>query len=243
MSLTKKDVKDIFLDILDSVKTVGSIKHESFVRRKKGTRKKSEKKLTNTYHNTMPFAFNLLLVITGKRLACMETTDSMIINSKVINEFKKIEKEFQDECLGFEYHSFKLKSKMKYIVIFFNTKKFTHKYVYDAISSFHVSTKTRKICPCLACNGGKAFVEQMRIILNYPNVDTDCLNGVYYVGIDVHYKRDYFLIINYRSMTYPDKTKLLKLYKDFNSILNSVGAKLEISISMHEHINDKTKKC
>lgn len=285
MSLTQKNVKDIFADLLGCIKIIGKTTPEKFPRfvrprsvkrsskkkstkkgskkkksTKKGSKKRSTKKRSiskrrplrspvgkkqtyvNSFSSTMPLVFNLLLVITGKRRACLETSESLIINTEVINECKKIEKEFEEENLGFEYYKFSYKKKSEYIIVFFNTKILKRKYVHDTIRMFNVKRKLRNICPCLACNGGKDFIDRMRVILNYPNADTDCKNAVYYINIYVQYKHYSFCIINYRSITTPNKEKLLVLYKDFTSILKSVGAKLYISISMHDTIDNNTVK-
>lgn len=239
----------IFKKIVPKFGTL-NVKYESFrvyMKRMKKMKKNKEKPLNDIYA-TWELVINLLLILTGKRKACLTNSNETIINPDIIKVFEEMIDLF-DGTLAFEWVCFVKNKRFDYQVIFYNTKLIKQKVVRDALDSYNPNLKHKSGCCCTSCNGGETYTKKLQKVLDYlcePMKKIDYNDYDYYnVSFLIQYKKMYLQPCYYMCSQKPSTKRLKDKFLDMKPVLDALNAKLEISISHHKspfRINNKTYK-
>jgi hypothetical protein len=240
---------NIFKKIVPKFGTLTPIKYSSYnSRRKKVSKKKlAVKRPINGMYSTMNLIINLLLVLSGKRKACLVNSQEMQVTEAVITAFKEMIDMF-DGTLAFEWVCF-LKNKFyNYQIIFYNTHLISQKIVRDTLDSYDPNLKHASGCCCTSCNGGPTYTLKLKSVLDYlcdPLGVIDYDNYDYYsVNFDIKYKGQYYTPFFYQCAKKPSIKILKKKFMDIKPVLDALGAELDIRIFHNgtTAINKKTYK-
>jgi hypothetical protein len=184
----------------------------------------------NNMYSTICLMINLLLILNGKRKACLLNSDDDVINKKIILVFEEMIDLF-DGTLAFEWICFEKNNILDYQIIFYNTQLIDQKVIKNALNLYDPNTEDHySLCDCTSCNGGLQYAKKLKNILDYSCYvnKIDYINSDFYnVNFLVKYKGKRLVPFSYHCANKPNQKILNEKYKKFKPVIDCLNASYE----------------